>query len=86
MAYDLESTTIDALERRFAPEIANGRFSAINGDYLDAGSDEKIGLVLSCMFIEHLDDAHTNTFVRQAHASLIEGRRVISIVPASPAH
>ncbi|OUL88689.1 class I SAM-dependent methyltransferase [Paraburkholderia hospita] len=86
VAYDLEPSTIDALNRRFPAETADGRYVAVNGDWLNATENEKVDLVVSCMVLEHLDDAGEKAFVDQAHRSLSSNGRMITIVPGSQEH
>jgi SAM-dependent methyltransferase len=85
-AYDLEQSTVTALERRFANEIAVGRYSVVNGDWLKADRDEQFDLVLSCMVMEHLDADGERAFVERARRSISADGRMVSIVPASPEH
>ncbi|MFM0029603.1 methyltransferase domain-containing protein [Paraburkholderia madseniana] len=85
-AYDLEPTTVAALRRRFTTEIEQGRYSAVNGDWLKADLSEQFDLVLSSMVMEHLDVDGEWAFVNRARECLRADGRMISIVPGSPAH
>lgn len=85
-AYDLEATTIEKLRARFSSEIEQGRYRPVLGDWLQAGTDATVDLVVSCMVIEHLDDSGEQAFIAQARSTLASGGRMISLVPASPAH
>lgn len=85
-AYDLESSTIAALERRFPEDIAAGRYRVINGDWLKVSHPEPVDLFLSCMVIEHLDADGEQAFVDCARKSLTTEGRMITIVPGSPKH
>lgn len=85
-SYDLEAKTISALAGRFAPEIAVGRFSAVNADYVTSEIGEKADLVISCMVMEHLDCDQEAAFMRRSLAQLVPGGRMIGLVPASPRH
>ncbi|MGO4303085.1 class I SAM-dependent methyltransferase [Cupriavidus sp. RAF12] len=85
-SYDLEARTISALKERFGKEIAAQRFAAINQDYVASETDEPVDLVISCMVMEHLDNAQESAFMQQSRARLAKGGRMIGLVPASPRH
>jgi SAM-dependent methyltransferase len=86
-SYDLEARTIAALKERFSKEISENRFTPINGDYLSVTpSHEKVDLVISCMVMEHLEDAAQHTFIQRSEDSLKKGGLMIGLVPSSPAH
>jgi 16S rRNA A1518/A1519 N6-dimethyltransferase RsmA/KsgA/DIM1 with predicted DNA glycosylase/AP lyase activity len=40
-AYELERSTVAALERRFANEIAKGRYRVVDGDWLETNCTEQ---------------------------------------------
>jgi len=85
---DLEPATVDALAARFAAPVGTGRLHALSGDFLQgvvtpAGQAD---LVISCMVMEHLDDAAELRFMQQAARSLKPGGRMVGLVPGSPAH
>jgi SAM-dependent methyltransferase len=86
-SYDLDETTIAALRRRFAREIAEYRFTPINGEFITShASTEKVDLVISCMVMEHLEDDRQFSFMQTSLQCLNKGGKMIGIVPASPAH
>jgi len=85
-SYDLEARTIAALKQRFAQEIAEQRFVAVNEDYVTSTSDTPVDLVISCMVMEHLDNTQESAFMRHSRARLAKGGRMIGLVPASPRH
>jgi SAM-dependent methyltransferase len=85
-AYDLERSTVAALERRCAGEIATGRYSVVNGDWLETERDEQFDLIFSCMVMEHLDAKGERLFIDRARRSLSGDGRMVAIVPASPQH
>uniref|UniRef100_UPI004048BC94 class I SAM-dependent methyltransferase n=1 Tax=Polynucleobacter sp. TaxID=2029855 RepID=UPI004048BC94 len=86
-SYDLEVVTIERLYLRFAREIGQGRYTAVNADYLSqplqSGSAD---LVISCMVMEHLEDASEFAFMRKSSEILSGGGLMIGLVPDSPAH
>jgi SAM-dependent methyltransferase len=85
-AYDLERSTIATLERRFAGEIATGRYSVAIGDWLEMKCDEQFDLVFSCMVMEHLDAKGELLFIDRARRNLRGEGQMVAIVPASPQH
>jgi len=90
MVFDLSDETIARLRQRFAPEIASGRLRIMAGDFLQtiapAEAAARADLVISCMVMEHLDDAAESGFMVQAAKHLKKGGRLIGLVPASPGH
>jgi SAM-dependent methyltransferase len=85
-SYDLEEDTISILKERFAIEIAEHRFIAINADYLVSPLLEKVDLVISCMVMEHLDDDAQSAFMKMSSRYLKKQGTMIGFVPASPTH
>lgn len=83
-SYDLGGETVDALRGRFAAEIAAGRFEPVHGDYLESAVGAPADLVISCMVMEHLDDARQAQFMRHSAAQLGPRGMMISLVPGSP--
>jgi SAM-dependent methyltransferase len=86
IAYDLEPSTIAALKDRFRGEIADGRYRPICGDWLQASGDKTADLVISCMVLEHFDDAGESHFIEAARHRLNPSGRMVTIVPGSPEH
>lgn len=82
---DLEPTTVAALELRFAQEVADGRFQALCGNFLEQ-NDLHADLVVSCMVMEHFDDDGVDRFWRKAAEILPEDGLMVTFVPASQAH
>lgn len=86
-AYDLELTTVDRVRSRFAREIAEGRFEAVNADYLRLTAlPERPDLIISCMVMEHLDEEAESEFIRKSGGFLSDRGIMIGLVPSSPAH
>lgn len=85
-SFDLSEETIAALEVRFAKEIAERRFRAVNADYLSSDIDEKVDLIISCMVMEHLEEDAESAFMVKSTARLRPGGIMMGLVPASPAH
>lgn len=84
--YDLAEETVNRLKQRFSAEIASGRLTVVVGDFLAAQQDlaQPVDLVISCMVMEHLDEAAQRGFMARAQASLNAGGRMIGLVPGSP--
>lgn len=86
-SYDLEKKTVAALKKRFAKEITEKRFTAIQGDYTASNPRTgKANLVISCMVMEHLEDVAERTYMANSAARLASDGIMIGLVPASPAH
>ena len=86
-SYDLEAVTIERLQIRFANEIKRGSYRLDNIDYLlQHHQPESVDLVISCMVMEHLDDATELSFMRQSSEVLKSDGLMIGFVPGSPIH
>ena len=83
-AYDLNGDTIAALAQRFAEPVAAGRLRLVNDDFLAEAALEPVDLVISCMVMEHLDDAQQGLFMQRAAALLGADGVMIALVPSSP--
>lgn len=86
---DLSHATTSALAQRFVTEIAQGRLVVVEGDFLDilpAPVEPDVDLIISCMVMEHLDEAAELGFMRHAASHLKKGGRMIGLVPASQRH
>jgi hypothetical protein len=79
---------VSKLEDRFAAQIAQRRFAAVNEDFLKADADqlEKVDLVISCMVMEHLEESAESEFMRAAGQMLKPSGMMIGFVPGSPGH
>ena len=84
--FELSAATAAHLRARFAPEISSGQLEVENRSFLDATGSQVADLVISCMVMEHLDDAQHRQFLETATRQLRPGGRMIGIVPGSPAH
>lgn len=85
-SFDLSSETIASIEKRFAKEIAERRFHAVNADYLSSDIGEKVDLIISCMVMEHLEDDVESAFMVKSAERLKPGGIMMGLVPASPSH
>ena len=86
-SYDLDATTIARLQTRFANEVAQGRYSAVIGDYLSPPQQPGLAdMVISCMVMEHLEDALESAFMQKSSEILGREGVMIGLVPSSPAH
>jgi SAM-dependent methyltransferase len=87
-SYDLEAVTIERLQMRFAKEIEQGLYSAVNADYLSQPQQQlgSADMVISCMVMEHLEEASESAFMRKSSEILSHGGLMIGLVPSSPAH
>ncbi|MEJ7685852.1 MAG: class I SAM-dependent methyltransferase [Variovorax sp.] len=72
-SFDLEEQTIAKLNERFHTQLADRRFTAVNENFLSTVSTEhsKVDLVISCMVMEHLEDASELKFMSAARDSLV---------------
>jgi SAM-dependent methyltransferase len=71
---------------RNATAIADGRYEVRESDWLSAGDERPVDLVISSMVIEHLPTPDEERYFRRAAEVLAEDGRVIVLVPASPRH
>lgn len=85
-SFDLDDLTIERLQIRFQKEVKEGRYSAICSDYFNTSLKESADLVVSCMVLEHLDDAYQSMFMAKSSEYLRHGGVMICLVPASPRH
>lgn len=85
-AYDLNGESL-AVARELNREAADaGRFRTENRDWLGVPPDAEADLVVSCMVIEHLDDANEGRYFERVRESLAPGGTGVLFVPASAAH
>jgi SAM-dependent methyltransferase len=85
-AYDLADNVVARLRYRFAPAAATGQLTVTQGDYLATKADQSADLIISCMVMEHLNDADERRFMKLSAGKLRQGGRMIGLVPASPRH
>ncbi|MFM0011362.1 class I SAM-dependent methyltransferase [Paraburkholderia sediminicola] len=85
-AYDLEQSTVETLQRRFAREIESGKYRVVHGDWLASSQSVQSDLVISCMVMEHFDDEAQQRFLSFTRSVLKPAGVMISIVPGSPDH
>jgi SAM-dependent methyltransferase len=87
-SYDLEARTIGRLQERFAAEVSERRFAAVNQDFLARAEreEDKADLVISCMVMEHLEAPMQSRFMQVAERALKPSGLMIGLVPGSPAH
>lgn len=86
-SYDLEPRTIEILKDRFAKEIDESRFTAVNSDFLSSQPGVgKVDLVISCMVMEHLEDDAQRIYMQTSAEFLKNSGIMIGLVPSSPAH
>lgn len=83
--FDLDALTIKRLKERFSRQIEQGRFEAINADYLSFPIEKaSCKLVISCMVLEHLDDRCEGLFLGKSCQVLAPSGLMIGLVPAGP--
>jgi SAM-dependent methyltransferase len=83
-----EPSILHALEAN-RPYVARGDYHALQLDFLDpeAGLDgREFDVIISCMVIEHLDDAGESRYFDRCRSLLVEGGLAIVLVPASERH
>ena len=82
--YDLDGTTTQRLTHRFNHAVRDSRLQIIKDNFISTGHLlPKVDLVISCMVMEHLDDAEQSMFLNQARDCLKPNGRMIGLVPAS---
>ena len=84
VGFDLSSASANVLTATFAEQIAAGRYEVRNEDWIRSESEYTVDLVISCMVMEHFNDADEEAFIEKARASLRGGGTMICIVPGSP--
>lgn len=83
---DLEPTTVQKLQSRYAVEIAAGKYQATVGDFVATPPSGLADLVVSCMVMEHLDNNQESAFMQRSTEWLKPQGLMIGLVPGSPAH
>lgn len=85
--YDLNPSSLaraSSVNRAF---VDSGRFSVRNVDWLTQDVEpQSVDLVISCMVLEHLDDANVTRYFTQAARQLRPNSRAVLFVPGSPRH
>jgi SAM-dependent methyltransferase len=84
--YDLSAAALARAGSLLAPEVATGRLTLHHGDWLAAPAAEPVDLVISCMVLEHLDEATVARYVERCRAALAPGGLAVLFVPASMQH
>ena len=77
-AQEINQTSVDA-----------GRYQARQIDFFESDpllDQNQFDLIISCMVIEHLDDAVERAYFRRCRQLVGDGGLLITIVPASQAH
>ena len=85
-SFDLNHETVKALKNRFVREIELNQYQPRQQDFLLFDPSERVDLVISCMVLEHFDDASELKFLTKAKQCLGENGRTVMLVPASTAH
>jgi SAM-dependent methyltransferase len=85
-AYDLNGESLAVASEVNRPAVSEGRYRVVQGDWLEAPSDSTPDLVVSCMVIEHLDDAQEARYFERVRDSLAAGGTGVLLVPGSPEH
>lgn len=85
-AFDLNAAALERAAVRNAAALEAGRLELVAGNWLERTGTESADLVLSSMVLEHLDDASVTRFLDRACATLTADGRLVTLVPASPAH
>lgn len=88
-AFEIDAETSSRLQKRFAPNVMSGQLTVVNLDFLTTpvlSRDKRVDVVISCMVMEHMDDAAESAYLLQAGRWLNEGGLLIGLVPASWAH
>ena len=86
-AFELDSRSAEFARARNAAAMKAGRYSVLESDWLAAGTvapDEHADVIVSCMVVEHLDEAEEVGYLHRCRERLAPGGRGILLVPACP--
>ena len=85
-AYDLNGESLAVASEVNRPAVSEGRYRVVHGDWLESPAEASPDLVVSCMVIEHLDDAKEARYFERVRDSLAPGGTGVLLVPGSPEH
>jgi SAM-dependent methyltransferase len=83
-AYDLNGEALAVASEVNRPAVTEGRYRVVQGDWLEAPAEGPSDLVVSCMVLEHLDDAKEARYLERVRDSLAPGGAGVLLVPGSP--
>lgn len=83
-AYDLNADSLEVAARVNADAVAEGRYTTRHGNWLDERGGGKTDLVVSCMVLEHLDDAQEARYLERCREVLRPGGLGVLLVPGCP--
>jgi SAM-dependent methyltransferase len=83
-AYDLNRASLEVAAELNAEAVAQGRFTTHHADWLEESGGEPADLVVSCMVLEHLDDAREARYLQRCRESLRPGGTGVLLVPGCP--
>ena len=83
-AYDLNPASLEVAAQVNADAVAEGRYTTKHGDWLEEAGGDKADLVISCMVLEHLDDAHEARYLERCREVLRPGGTGVLLVPGCP--
>lgn len=83
-AYDLNPASLEVAEQVNADAVAAGRYATRHANWLDEADSEPADLVISCMVLEHLDDAAEARYLQRCREVLRPGGKGVLLVPGCP--
>ncbi len=84
--FDLGEQALEDAAQINKKYVDNGALELRQGNWLEYQDDEPADLVVSCMVLEHLEEAAETEYLHKARACMKPGGLGILLVPGSPAH
>jgi SAM-dependent methyltransferase len=85
-AYDLNGESLAFAGEVNRVAVSERRYRVVERDWLECTGEEAVGLVVSCMVLEHMDDADEARYFERCKSLLLPGGIGVLIVPGSPRH
>ena len=82
--FELDPDSSRAANERNSDAVASGRYQVRNVDWLETDPDAPVDLLVSCMVLEHFDDAGEALYLEQCRQWLSARGLGILLVPGSP--
>ncbi len=86
IGYDLNEKSLAKAAECNREAIVCNRYTLCRDDWLSIEPREKVDMVISCMVLEHLDEAGQQHYFEKCKAALKESGLAMLLVPASPTH
>lgn len=82
VGFDLNEEACQANRARNATAIEAGRYTVVNGDFMESSDTDSADLLFSCMVIEHLSQQELDDYFGACLERLAGGGRMTVFVPA----